>query len=47
VIFLRKSIFTAALILTSASVITRVLGFVYRIYLSNAIGAEGGWGYTR
>jgi stage V sporulation protein B len=37
----RKSIFTGALILTAAGVITRILGFVYRIYMTNAIGAEG------
>ncbi|MFI3230186.1 MAG: stage V sporulation protein B [bacterium] len=28
-------------ILTSANIITRILGFVYRIYMSNLIGAEG------
>ncbi len=37
----RKSIITGALILTAANIITRLLGFVYRIYMSNAIGAEG------
>lgn len=37
----RNSIVTSALILTAAGVITRILGFVYRIYMSNAIGAEG------
>ncbi len=37
----KKGIITGALILTIAGVITRVLGFVYRIYMSNAIGAEG------
>lgn len=37
----RKSIVTGALILTTASVITRILGFIYRIYMSNTIGAEG------
>lgn len=36
-----KSIVKGALILTSASIITRILGFVYRVYMSNVIGAEG------
>ena len=37
----RKSIMVGALMLTAAGIITRVLGFVYRIYMSNTIGAEG------
>ena len=37
----RKRILTGALILTLAGVITRILGFVYRIYMSNLMGAEG------
>ncbi len=37
----KKSIITGALILTLASIVTRLLGFVYRIYMSNSIGAEG------
>ncbi len=36
-----KSIVTGAIILTIAGIITRILGFVYRIYMSNIIGAEG------
>ncbi|MCL2616791.1 MAG: oligosaccharide flippase family protein, partial [Defluviitaleaceae bacterium] len=36
-----KKIVAGALILTIAGVITRVLGFVYRVYMSNLIGAEG------
>jgi stage V sporulation protein B len=32
---------TGAVILTAASVATRLLGFFYRIFMSNAIGAEG------
>jgi len=37
----RSKILTGALMLTAAGVITRVLGFVYRIYMSNLMGAEG------
>ena len=37
----RKSILAGALTLTAAGLITRLLGFVYRIYMSNTIGAEG------
>ena len=37
----RKRILTGALILTLAGVATRLLGFVYRIYMSNLMGAEG------
>jgi len=37
----KKKILTGALILTAAGVITRILGFVYRIYMSNLMGAEG------
>ncbi len=36
-----KSIAKGALILTLAGIITRILGFVYRVYMSNAIGSEG------
>jgi len=36
-----KSILGGALILTAAGVITRLLGFGYRIFMSNAMGAEG------
>ncbi len=35
------SIVNGAIILTIAGVITRILGFVYRIYMSNVMGAEG------
>jgi len=38
---MKKGILTGAIILTAASVTTRLLGFVYRIFMSNAIGAEG------
>lgn len=37
----KNKIIKGALILTLANVITRVLGFIYRIYMSNLIGAEG------
>ncbi len=37
----RNSLVTGALILTIASIISRILGFIYRIYMSNAIGSEG------
>ena len=37
----KRKILTGALILTAAGVITRILGFVYRIYMSNIMGAEG------
>ena len=36
-----RKIVTGAIILTAAGVITRILGFVYRVYMSNIIGAEG------
>ena len=36
-----KSIFKGAAILTAAGVITRLLGFIYRIFMSNIMGAEG------
>ena len=37
----KKGIFYGAAVLTLANIITRLLGFVYRIYMSNLIGAEG------
>lgn len=37
----KKSIVKGALILTAANLITRVMGFFYRIYMSDAIGSEG------
>lgn len=37
----KNSLITGALILTAASIITRILGFIYRIYMSNVIGSEG------
>ncbi|MCL2593394.1 MAG: oligosaccharide flippase family protein, partial [Defluviitaleaceae bacterium] len=37
----KKGIIQSAAILSIAALITRVLGFVYRIYISNIIGAEG------
>ena len=37
----RESLITGTLWLSGAGLITRLLGFVYRIYLSNLIGSEG------
>lgn len=37
----KKSFITGAIILMAAGFIVRILGFIYRIYLSNLIGAEG------
>lgn len=37
----KKTFITGAIILMVAGLITRIFGFVYRIYLSNLIGAEG------
>ncbi|WP_058486221.1 stage V sporulation protein B [Defluviitalea phaphyphila] len=37
----KRTLVTGALILTVANFITRILGFIYRIYMSNLIGAEG------
>lgn len=37
----RDSIIKGAVILTIAGLITKVLGFIYRIYMSNLIGSEG------
>jgi len=37
----RKTLITGALTLTLANVITRLIGFAYRIFMAGAIGAEG------
>lgn len=37
----KKSLITGALILTIANLTTRFIGFFYRVYMSNTIGAEG------
>ncbi|HHW00320.1 MAG TPA: stage V sporulation protein B [Clostridiaceae bacterium] len=37
----KKSFFSGAIILMIAGLIVRIFGFIYRIYLSNLIGAEG------
>ncbi len=37
----KKSLITGTLILTIASLITRLLGFGFRVYMSNIMGAEG------
>lgn len=36
----KSTIIKGTLILTAAGLITRIIGFIYRIYLSNALGAE-------
>lgn len=38
---LKKSFVSGAIVLMAAGLVVRILGFVYRIYLSNLIGAEG------
>ncbi|MCL1936383.1 MAG: polysaccharide biosynthesis protein [Defluviitaleaceae bacterium] len=38
---MKKNVFTSAIILILAGFITRILGFVYRIYMSNIIGSMG------
>ena len=37
----KKSFIGSAIILMLAGLVVRVLGFIYRVYLSNLIGAEG------
>ncbi len=37
----KKTLVTGTLILTFASFITRILGFVFRVFMSNIMGAEG------
>jgi stage V sporulation protein B len=37
----KRTLITGTLILTFASLITRVLGFIFRVYMSNLMGAEG------
>lgn len=37
----KKSFIGSAVILMIASFIVKIIGFIYRIYLSNLIGAEG------
>ncbi len=37
----RKTIITGTLILTAANLITKGMGFFYRVFMSNTIGAEG------
>lgn len=36
----KSTIIKGTLILTAAGLLTRIIGFIYRIYLSNALGAE-------
>jgi len=38
---MKKTFITGAIILIAAGFVTRIIGFIYRIYLSNLIGAEG------
>ena len=37
----KKSIIRGAVILTAANLITRIMGFFYRVYMSDAIGSGG------
>ena len=37
----KKAIITGTLILTAANLITKFMGFFYRVFMSNTIGAEG------
>lgn len=37
----KKTLIVGTLVLSAASFITRVLGFIFRIYMSNLMGAEG------
>lgn len=37
----KKALITGTLILTLANFITRILGFIFRVYMSNVMGAEG------
>lgn len=37
----KNTVVGGAIILTIASLFTRILGFIYRVYMSNLIGAEG------
>jgi len=41
VLMTKKTFITGAIILIAAGFVTRIIGFVFRIYLSNLIGAEG------
>ena len=37
----KKTLIAGTLILTSASLITKLIGFFYRVYMVNLIGSEG------
>ncbi|OON95339.1 MAG: hypothetical protein ATN36_08695 [Epulopiscium sp. Nele67-Bin005] len=37
----KRALITGTLILTLASFVTRILGFIFRIFMSNVMGAEG------
>ncbi|MCL2235676.1 MAG: polysaccharide biosynthesis protein [Defluviitaleaceae bacterium] len=39
--FSKRTLILGALTLTAANIITRLIGFAYRIFMANAIGAEG------
>ena len=39
----KSSLITGTLLLTIAGVLTRIIGFFYRIFLSRVIGARGAW----
>ena len=37
----KKALITGTIVLTATSFVTRILGFIFRIYMSNIMGAEG------
>ena len=37
----KKALITGTIVLTLTSFVTKILGFIFRIYMSNIMGAEG------